>query len=150
MQNLYTRLVFCTLLLTNLFTGFISAQTTTTGTSTSTTTTTTTSGTGTTTVPNGNVNIGRKWNWGFNLGATWEKSDTRNLAGFGWGLTLGKYYGWDGTGPFDVGFRFRYLRGNAYGEGNTRDTAISQNSLLNGTVDPNLNYVTHGGFVFNN
>ena len=56
------------------------------------------------------------WFMGLNVGGTWNTTDVRNKTSVGWGLILGKSYGFKSYNPFTFDIRARYLRGFWYGQ----------------------------------
>jgi hypothetical protein len=87
---------------------------------------------------------------GFNTGAAWQTSGVPAQLGWGGGVTLGQNYLTYTPSKVFIGWRFRYLGANTYGQDYKRNYGISKNIALNGTTDSTLDYAHHGGFVFNN
>ena len=88
---------------------------------------------------------------GFNVGASWLKSDVKmkKLGGAG-GFTLGQMYAQNDKNALDWGWRFRYLNAIAYGQDSKKSTGIANNPILNGAYDTAYNYNSNGGFVYQN
>lgn len=81
------------------------------------------------------------WRLGLNIGGTWQTCDMRSRAGLGGGITLEKGLFENSTNFFSLAIRGRYLAGNTYGIGTTRNYDIKGNDALNGKYDPTVNYV---------
>ncbi len=84
-----------------------------------------------------------KWFMGFNVGGTWNTTDIQNRTSVGWGLILGKSYGYKTYSPLTFDIRARYLRGFWYGQDN--DT-----SSLSGYTGTALNGYSSQGFTVHN
>ena len=93
----------------------------------------------------------RPFELGFNAGASWQQSDIKmkKLGGAG-GFTFGRMHLENDKSVLDWGWRFRYLKAITYGQDNQKSTGISQNEVLNGSIDTALDYNSHGGFVYQN
>lgn len=57
-----------------------------------------------------------KWFLGLNVGAAWNTTDVTNKTDAGWGIILGKSYGYNFYSPLTFDIRARYLRGFWYGQ----------------------------------
>jgi hypothetical protein len=57
-----------------------------------------------------------KWFFGLNMGGTWNTTDVKNKTNVGWGMILGKSYGFNAYSPITIDLRARYLRGYWYGQ----------------------------------
>ncbi|MFZ5554723.1 MAG: beta strand repeat-containing protein [Bacteroidota bacterium] len=82
------------------------------------------------------------WKLGFNIGSTWQQSDMKAVAGFGFGATFGKaLYQKEGK-FFAFDLRYRYLRGWTWGYDLNRDTNLVSDPIFNGNnnASPELNY----------
>lgn len=102
---------------------------------------------------NSNAQVKKRYNRpfiGVNFGATWQQSDVRDIARGAGGLTFGKYYFQNETNLFDLGWRFRYLRGATDGIDRSRNTNIKDHSIFSSNANPQLNYADSLGYVFNN
>lgn len=87
---------------------------------------------------------------GFNVGGTWQQSDLKSYAGVGFGATLGcRLYRQQGS-FLSVDARFRYLWGQNYGVGLTRNRGLANNAAFNGTLNPSLDYESSPGYMFDN
>ena len=84
-----------------------------------------------------------KWFLGFNVGGTWNTTDVSNRTDAGWGLILGKSYGFKSYSPFTFDIRARYLRGFWYGQD-------SDTSSLAGYSGSALSNYTNQGFTVHN
>jgi len=74
-----------------------------------------------------------KWFLGFNVGGTWNSTDVKNRTDAGWGILLGKSYGFKSYSPFTFDIRARYLRGFWYGQDtDTTSLAGYSGSALSG------------------
>ena len=74
-----------------------------------------------------------KWFLGFNVGGTWNTTDVANKTDAGWGIILGKSYGFKSYSPFIFDIRARYLRGFWYGQDtDTSSLAGYSGSALSG------------------
>lgn len=89
---------------------------------------------------------------GFNVGASWLKSDVKmKKLGLGGGFTFGQMYGENATNLIDWGWRFRYLGASTYGQDTKSSTGIMNNNALNGILGgDSLNYYSNGGIVYHN
>ncbi|MFM7667226.1 MAG: hypothetical protein ACKO7D_03455 [Bacteroidota bacterium] len=85
-----------------------------------------------------------KWFLGFNVGGTWNTTDVTNKTDAGWGIILGKSYGFKSYSPLTFDIRARYLRGFWYGQ----DTDTS--SLAGYTGSALSDYSTSQGFTVHN
>ncbi len=88
---------------------------------------------------------------GFNVGASWLKSDIKmkKLGGAG-GFTFGQMYLQNEKSALDWGWRFRYLNAVAYGQDSKKFSGIANNPIYNGAYDSTLNYNSKGGFLYQN
>jgi len=80
---------------------------------------------------------------GLNVGGTWNTTDVQNKTSVGWGLILGKSYGFKSYSPFTFDIRARYLRGFWYGQ----DYDTSSLSGYSGTA---LSGYTNQGLTVHN
>ena len=85
-----------------------------------------------------------KWFLGFNVGATWNSTDVKNLTSAGWGFTLGKSYNYDYGKILSFDLRGRYLRGYWYGQD------FDTTSLANYSGGALTSYKDSLGFSVNN
>jgi len=85
-----------------------------------------------------------KWFLGFNVGATWNSTDVKNLTSAGWGFTLGKSYNYDYGKILSFDLRGRYLRGYWYGQD------FDTTSLVNYSGGALTSYKDSLGFSVNN
>jgi hypothetical protein len=83
------------------------------------------------------------WFLGFNVGGTWNSTDVKNRTDVGWGIILGKSYGFKSYSPVTFDIRARYLRGFWYGQ----DTDTSS---LAGYTGSALSPYTNQGFTVHN
>ena len=83
------------------------------------------------------------WFLGFNVGGTWNCTDVKNRTDVGWGIILGKSYGFKSYSPVTFDIRARYLRGFWYGQ----DTDTSS---LAGYTGSALSAYTNQGFTVHN
>ncbi|HEV7230228.1 MAG TPA: hypothetical protein VGO45_02805, partial [Bacteroidia bacterium] len=89
--------------------------------------------------------------FGLNIGPAWQTSNVPvGQMGVGGGLTLGKNYLTYTPSKVFIGWRFRYLSANTYGQDFSRNYGIKNNVALNGTADTSMNYAKNGGYVYNN
>jgi hypothetical protein len=89
--------------------------------------------------------------FGLNIGPSWQTSNVPvGQIGVGGGLTLGKNYLTYTPSKVFIGWRFRYLSANTYGQDFSRNYGIKNNVALNGTADTSMNYAKNGGYVYNN
>ncbi|MFM7667356.1 MAG: beta strand repeat-containing protein, partial [Bacteroidota bacterium] len=84
-----------------------------------------------------------KWFLGLNVGAAWNTTDVTNKTDAGWGIILGKSYGFKSYSPFTFDIRARYLRGFWYGQ----DTDTSS---LAGYTGSALSGYSSQGFTVHN
>lgn len=84
-----------------------------------------------------------KWFLGLNVGAAWNTTDVTNKTDAGWGIILGKSYGYNFYSPLTFDIRARYLRGFWYGQ----DTDTSSVSEISGQA---LSGYTNQGFTVHN
>ena len=84
-----------------------------------------------------------KWFLGFNVGGTWNSTDVASKTDAGWGVILGKSYGFKSYSPFTFDIRARYLRGFWYGQ----DTDTSS---LAGYTGSALSGYSSQGFTVHN
>ncbi len=98
-----------------------------------------------------NTNTG--YNFGLNIGATYldqNRSELQRYAGIAGGFTFGREYLRENA-PLSLGWRFRYLRGTAYGFDNVADTShLASNELLNGDSYSATDYDNSGNAFLNN
>ncbi|MBL7884545.1 MAG: hypothetical protein JNL69_10785, partial [Bacteroidia bacterium] len=91
------------------------------------------------------------WELGINGGAAWYKSDVKmKKLGGGFGFTFGQSYCYNKNTALFWGWRFRYLGANTYGQDYQKSYGIKNNFALNGQSDTAINYVSNGGFVYQN
>lgn len=85
------------------------------------------------------------------MGGSWLQSDVKKeKLGNGAGFTFGQSYLQNKTSPIDIGWRIRFLGASANGQDLKRSTGIANNIVLNGLVDPKLNYNDSVGYVYHN
>jgi hypothetical protein len=63
-----------------------------------------------------NIEDDSGWSFGLNMGALYQQSDSRDLPGFGWGMTWGKSVYHRPTRLLRYDLRLRGLWGRMYGE----------------------------------
>lgn len=84
-----------------------------------------------------------RWFWTANAGATWTTADVKTNPFWGWGLTIGKSFGYNYNNPVSLDVRGRFLHGEWFGQnGDTTGFQYPNTALSSG----NTNYKSAYGY----